>query len=508
MKLALDRRDATVGSIDAAASGVFQRGEKDEPLPRTLQKEDGAADGLVAGAWERREIRGRRKEVTVIHRPDGKGRIVLVGLGPRSEASPETVRRAAAEVVKGLRGKGARTLGFRLASFVSEKVPVDAAAEALYEGAALGAYEFVRYKTTTDGGVEETTVFLGEEHAREEAALRRRMDRAATLTDTVAWSRDIANLPADTASPQRLAEEATRLGKELGLKVQVFDEKKLAEMKCGGLLAVGGGSASHPPRLVVVEYSGAGRSGKTVAVVGKGITFDSGGISIKPATALANMKFDKSGAVAVLGIVRAAALLKVAPRVIGLLACAENVPSGTSYRPGDVVRAYGGQTMEILNTDAEGRVVLADALGYAVDKYHPDEIIDLATLTGAQVIALGDDTGGVVSNDDKLAEGILEASRRTGEPFWRMPLTDYHRELVKSDIADVRNHTELTVAGMLTAAAFLETFVARTPWAHLDIAGASYTTPSTRKWQPAYQNIGATAFGVRTVVTYLESRSA
>ncbi|MFI5414986.1 MAG: leucyl aminopeptidase family protein, partial [Candidatus Lutacidiplasmatales archaeon] len=196
----------------------------------------------------------------------------------------------------------------------------------------------------------------------------------------------------------------------------------------------------------------------------------------------------------------------VAPRIVGILCCAENVPSGSSYRPGDIVRAYDGHTMEILNTDAEGRVVLADGLGYAVDKYHPDEIIDLATLTGAQVVALGDDTGGLVSNDDKLANLLLEASARSGEPFWRMPLTDYHRELVKSDIADVRNHTELTVAGMLTASAFLETFVGSTPWAHLDIAGASWTTPSTRKWQPAYQNPGATGFGVRTVVGYLEGR--
>jgi leucyl aminopeptidase len=506
MKLALDRRDATVGSVDAAVSGVFQRGEKEESLPRGLQKENTASGGLLTAAWDRREVRGRKKEVTVFHRPDGKGRIVLVGLGPRSDATAEGVRRAAAEVVKALKGKGARTVAFRLTSFVSEKVPADAATEALCEGAALGAYEFLRYKTTTDGLVEEATIYLGEEHAREEAALRRRLERAATLAETVAWTRDIANLPADTASPQRLAEEAQRLGKELSLKVQVFDETKLAELKCGGILAVGGGSTAHPPRMVVVEYPGAGRSGKTVAIIGKGITFDSGGISIKPSAALADMKFDKCGAVAVLGILRAAALLKLSVRVIGILACAENVPSGTSYRPGDVVRSYGGQTMEILNTDAEGRVVMSDALGYAVDKYHPDEILDLATLTGAQVVALGDDTGAVMGNDDKIAEGLLEASKRTGEPFWRMPITDYHRELVKSDIADVRNHTEITVAGMLQAGAFLETFVGKTPWAHLDIAGASYTTATTRKWQPAYQSIGATAFGVRTVVTYLEGR--
>jgi leucyl aminopeptidase len=506
VKLALDKREVTLGSLDASVSGVFQRAEKDDAFPRTFAREDAATSGLLKAAWDRREIRGRKKEITVVHRPDGKGRVLLVGLGPRTESTHETARRAAAEAVRALRGKGARTVGFRLASFVTESVGSEAAFEALLEGAALGGYEFLRYKTKTDGGVEEATVFLGEEHAREEAGLKRRLERTVTLTETVVWTRDLANLPADTASPARLAEEAVRLGKELDLKVQVFDEKKLAELKCGGLLAVGGGSSTHPPRMVVVEYPGAGRSGKTIAIVGKGITFDSGGISIKPAATMAEMKFDKSGAVAVLGILRAAALRKVAPRIVGILCCAENVPSGSSYRPGDVVRAYDGHTMEILNTDAEGRVVLADGLGYAVDKYHPDEVIDLATLTGAQVVALGDDTAGLMSNDDKLANGLLEASARSGEPFWRMPLTDYHRELVKSDLADVRNHTELTVAGMLTASAFLETFVGSTPWAHLDIAGASWTTPSTRKWQPAYQNPGATAFGVRTVVGYLEGR--
>jgi leucyl aminopeptidase len=242
-----------------------------------------------------------------------------------------------------------------------------------------------------------------------------------------------------------------------------------------------------------------------VAVVGKGICFDSGGISIKPALHMAEMKFDKSGACAVLGILRASALLKVSPRVIGVLACAENLPGGRAYRPGDVLRTYNGKTIEVLNTDAEGRVVLSDALAYVTDKYHPDEVIDLATLTGAEVIALGDDTAALVSTDDKLAAALLEASAATGEPLWRMPLTDYHRELVKSDVADVRNSTEITVAGVLTASAFLEHFVNRVPWAHLDIAGPAYTTATTRKYQPAYQSIGATGFGVRVVTRYLAS---
>ncbi|HTP55161.1 MAG TPA: leucyl aminopeptidase [Thermoplasmata archaeon] len=505
MKVPVDRRDALEGSADAVVSGLFERADKDDTFPRALAREDAASKGLVQAAWKRKELKGKRREVTVFHRADGRGsRIVLVGLGPKNRYSAESVRRAAAEAVKALKGKGARTVAFRLPSFAAEGVTAEAAARALVDGAVLGAYEFVKYRSSSDGGVEESAIHLGEELIRDEAVVKKAVVDELTLADTVVWTRDIANLPADTATPERLAEEARALGKEFGLKVTVFDEKKLAEMGCGGILAVGLGS-SHPPRMIVIEYPGGSRRGRTVAVVGKGITFDSGGISLKPGARMGEMKFDKSGAVATLGILRAAAALEIGPRVVGILCCAENLPSGTAYRPGDVVRTLSGKTIEVLNTDAEGRVVLSDGLAYAVQQYKPDEVIDIATLTGAQVVALGDDTAGFVANDDRLAQGILTASAATGEPFWRMPLTDFHRELVKSDIGDVRNSTEIPVAGMLTAAAFLETFVGTTPWAHLDIAGPAYTNPLTRKYQPAYQNIGATGFAVRTVVRYLEA---
>jgi leucyl aminopeptidase len=503
MKIHLDRREATTAAaVDASVSGVGERADKDESFPRSLIKEDEATQGLLKEAWQKRELKGKRKEITIFHRPDKRGRVILVGLGPRTSMNADTVRRSAAEVVRSLKGKNVRTVGFRLNSFVGESVASEAAVTALADGAALGGYEFLKYKTTSEGGVEEATINLGEEHAREESALKRALDQQLGVIESVLWTRDVANLPADTATPERLADEARALGKEFGLRVTVLDEKKLAELHCGGLLGVGSGS-SHPPRLILLEYPGGNRSGKTVAVVGKGITFDSGGISLKPGLNMANMKFDKSGACAVLGILRAAATIKVPPRVIGALACAENLPSGTAYRPGDVIRTYDGHTIEVLNTDAEGRVVLSDALGYVIDKYHPDEVIDLATLTGAQVVALGDAMAGLVCNDDKLAKGLLDASLATGEPLWRMPLTDYHREMVKSELADVRNSTEMPPAGMLTAAAFLETFVGKTAWAHLDIAGPAYTGGMTRKYQPAYQNIGATGFGVRLVTRYL-----
>ncbi len=507
MRFALDRREATQGTIDAVAIGIPERGEKEEAFPRNLAKEDQVLGGLLVAAWEKREVRGKRREVTPFHRPDGKGRVLFVGLGPRNQVEAETIRNAAAEIVRSLRARGARTVGFKLGSFTNERTPPEAAIRALADGAALGSYEFLRYRAVSEGRVEETTIFLGEELAREEAPLRKALDQQAALLETVLWTRDIANVPADTATPEWLADQARAVAKEFGLKVTVHDEEKLAQLHCGGILGVGAGSA-HPPRLIVLEYPGGARSGKTVAVVGKGITFDSGGISIKEAPGMSNMKFDKSGACAVLGIMRAAAALKVPPRVIGVLACAENLPGPSSYRPGDVLRTYNGKTVEVLNTDAEGRVVLADGLGYVVDKYHPDEVIDMATLTGACVVALGTDIAGLVSNDEKLALGLLEASRQTGESAWRLPLTETHREMVKSDVGDVRNSTEMRQAGSLTAAAFLETFVGKTAWAHLDIAGpAVFEVGISPRFAPSYFNRGATAFGVRLVTRYLQDGS-
>jgi leucyl aminopeptidase len=483
--------------------GLPARGEGSEPFPKELASADAATGGVLKGAWERREFHGKRREISVFHRPADGGRVVLIGLGPREAVSADGVRRAAAEVVKGLRGKGARTAGFALRSFVGPAVDAPAAVRALTDGTILGGYEFLQYKPSREPGIEEATLFTGGVTTR---ALEAALAEQRTIAETVLWAREIANLPADTASPERLAEEARRLGSELGLKVTVFDEKALGEMGCGGLLAVGGGS-DHPPRMIVLEYPGkpgVRGSGTTVALVGKGITFDSGGISIKDAVHMSDMKFDKSGAVAVLGAMRAASLLGVGPHVVGVMCCAENVPSGRSYRPGDIVRTFNGKTIEVLNTDAEGRVVLADGLGYAVRTHQPDVLIDIATLTGAEVVALGDDTAGLITKDQALARELLAASAVTGEPLWRMPLTDYHRELVRSDVADVRNSLEIPLAGMLTAAAFLETFVDGTRWAHLDIAGPAYTTITTRRYQPAYQNIGATAFGVRLFTRYLQ----
>jgi leucyl aminopeptidase len=501
MRVVLDRREAATGAFDAVVIGIGQGSGKTLTLPPGLAAENKLTDGHLERALMLGEFRARPKETATYLRGDGKGRVVVVGLG-RTPASADTVREAVAAALKSLRGHGTRTAAIRVSTFLGGNVDSGAAVRALASGALLGTYQYLRFKSESEGDVEEVTLALGPDLAREEAALRRTLHEEVTLSECALFARDLANTPANIATPEWLAEEAVRLGKEVGLKVTVFDEKRLEEMHCGGLLAVGSGS-SHPPRMVIAEYPGGTRRGKTVAVVGKGITFDSGGLSLKTAAGMTEMKFDKSGACAALGVARAAALLKLPPRVVAVMACAENLPSGTSYRPGDVLRTYNGKSIEVLDTDAEGRVALSDALAYVVDKYHPDEVIDLATLTGAVVIALGEHIAGMVSNNDVLADGLARAGAAVGEPLWRLPLTDPHREMVKSAVADIRNVVEPRIAGSLIGGAFLEHFVGDGPWAHLDIAGTAWTHTPTLKWAPAYHPLGATGFGVRLIGRYL-----
>lgn len=499
MKLILERRDASQVAADATVVGLIE-GSKDSVFPPALASEDALVGGALSRAWEAREARGKVREVTIVHRTDRAGRIVLAGLGPRP-LTATSVRMAVSAVAKALRGKGVRTLTASLPSFTAGDLAPEPAVRAIADGLALGSYQFVKYRANADPTFEEATIALGRTLASDEGSLKRALSDQQKLLDSVLWVRDITNTPPNIASPAWLAEQAESLS-DLGLKVSVFDEKALAELGCGGILAVGGGS-HHPPRMIVVEWPGGSRKGRTVAVVGKGITFDSGGISIKPEPGMHEMKFDKSGACSVLGILRAAALRKAPPRVIGILACAENLPGGGAYRSSDIVRTYNGTTIEVTNTDAEGRVVLADALGYAIAKYHPDEIIDLATLTGAAVVALGENVGAVVGNDPKLENSLVEAGSATGEPLWRMPLTDPHREMVRSDVADVKNSVEPRYAGLLIGGVFLENFVGKTPWAHLDIAGPAWARLGTLKFCPPYHPLGATGFGVRLVSEYL-----
>mgnify|MGYP003337765954 CR=1 FL=1 len=324
--------------------------------------------------------------------------------------------------------------------------------------------------------------------------------RAQIIAESSNYARSIGDLPGNIVYPAVLADYAKKLAREVGLKCTVLDKRALERGKFGGLLAVGGGSA-RDPRLIVLEYRGTAASKKPVALVGKAITFDSGGISIKPSDKMDEMKFDKCGGCATLGLMRAVALLKLPLNVTGIIAAAENMPSSTSYRPGDIVTSYRGKdkravTIEVLNTDAEGRIVLGDALVYA-RQLGASAIIDFATLTGACIIALGEYAAGLMGNDEKLQEKLRAAADRTGERVWSLPLWQDYKDKIKSDVADIKN-TGGRYGGAITAAAFLAKYVGDTPWAHLDIAGTAWATDNR-----PYLAKGATGFGVRLVMDVL-----
>jgi leucyl aminopeptidase len=334
--------------------------------------------------------------------------------------------------------------------------------------------------------------------ASDATAAKRAAHRGQAVAEATNAARDIGNLPGNLLYPETLAEQAEKLGRRFGFKVTVLGEKVLHARKFGGLLAVGQGSV-RPPRLIILSHRGGPKSQAPIALVGKAITFDTGGISIKPAANMEEMIFDKCGGIAVLGAMAALAALGVKRNVVGIVASAENMPSGNAYRPGDIITMYDGKHVEIVNTDAEGRMVLGDAIAYARRDLDAAAIVDLATLTGACGIALGDYAAGFFSNDDRLKNRVSAAAEAAGECIWPMPIFEGHENQIKSDVALIKNSGG-RLGGACTAAAFLKTFAEDTPWAHLDIA----YTAHREKDRPELAR-GATGFGVRTLVELVES---
>jgi len=416
--------------------------------------------------------------------------VALVGLGA-DPADGESLRRAAGAAVRALAGR-------RRVVLVPPTSDV-ATVSALAEGAALGAYAFTRYRAAAAEPVAELTLLVDKPRDK---ALRTGLERARVLGEAVALARDLINTAPGDLAPADLAEAAVQAGAGTSLTVRVLDEEALAAGGYGGILGVGQGSV-RPPRLVVVEHAPRGAKGH-LALVGKGITFDSGGLSLKPPAGMETMKSDMSGAAAVLAAVKAVADLGLPLKVTGWLAVAENMPSGTAIRPSDVLTMHGGTTVEVLNTDAEGRLVLGDAL-VAATAEHPDHVVDVATLTGAQVVALGNRVSAVMGNDDAFREQVLGAARRAGEQFWPMPLPQELRSSLDSTVADLSNIGD-RAGGMLVAGLFLQEFVGTaadgspTPWAHLDIAGPAFLTAEPF----GYTHRGGTGVAVRTLVALAE----
>jgi leucyl aminopeptidase len=330
------------------------------------------------------------------------------------------------------------------------------------------------------------------------------IQHSSIVSDAVILTRDISNLPPNDCSPKDLANFAGKLSANKKTKVRVMEEQELEANGFGGIMAVGKGS-TNSPKLIVIEYSGSSQDEKPVVIVGKAVTFDTGGISIKPSDKMEEMKFDKCGGCNVIGIMKAVSDLDLDKNVLGLIPAVENMPSGSSYRPGDIIKMYNTKTVEVLNTDAEGRIILGDALAFAVKTFSPGVIIDMATLTGAAIIALGSNVAALVGNNKELVTKILEYSNKTGEKIWELPLFEDHKEQLKSSNADIKNIGGRS-AGAITAAAFLSHFVDDTPWAHLDIAGTAWNQEGTR--EKTYNPKGATGFGIRTIVKYIASYNA
>jgi len=425
-------------------------------------------------------------------------RVLVVGLGKQSEFDVDRARQAAATAARRARAIGVAELATIVHGAGAAGLEVEAAAQALAEGTLLSLYRFTKHQTAAESeqppvDLETIRVIVFSQELLD--PVERGVRAGETIAGAVTLTRDWVNEPANFATPTLLAEEAQRVATLSGLSFQALGPVQMRQLGMGALLGVAQGSGEEP-RFVVLEHNPDDSVEAPVVLVGKGITFDSGGISLKQRDNMEKMKGDMAGAATVLGAIQAIAELGVPRRVVALMPATENLPSGTAYKPGDVVTAITGQTVEVINTDAEGRLVLADALGYA-QRYKPQAIIDLATLTGACVVALGTVGAGLFSNDDALAARLEGASQATAEKVWRLPLWKEYGEQIKSEVADMKN-TGGRPAGAITAATLLSRFVGESPWAHLDIAGVS----GAEKDSP-YQPKGATGFGVRLLVHLL-----
>jgi len=480
--------------VQALTVPVFKGEKADEGFLKEL---DDAVGGLIGTVIKTEEFRAKEGETAYFHLTTGglKARcLLLVGCGERDEYKVTQISQMAGTATRFLRSKNARTMA------IAPRADGDAQrnAEIVVQGAVMGLFEMDKYftKEKEKREIEQLVVVID---GADEKALARGVERGRIIGEAANFTRDLANEPGGYMTPTILAERAREVANEFGLTFDVVDEEQMKEEGMGALLGVSRGS-DEPPKLVVLKYtpSGAARAnGDLLALVGKGITFDSGGISLKPGENMELMKYDMTGAATVIGAMRAIAQLKPSIAVLGVAPCSENLPSGKATKPGDVLKAMSGKTIEVINTDAEGRLVLADAISYA-KKLGATRVIDMATLTGAVSIALGDVNTGILGTDQALIDRIIEAGKEAGEKFWQLPLDKEYSNQIKSDIADIRN-VGGKKAGTITAAAFLKEFADGISWAHLDIAGTAWGDDAK-----PYRAKGPTGVAVRTLVRFVE----
>jgi leucyl aminopeptidase len=455
---------------------------------------DGELNGAIGEVLSSGEIKGKLCELSLVHAHDKPyKRVLLIGLGEAAKFEPWMLARYGGAAVRYLGRRNVRDIAFVLPDRV--KGNETAAASFLIEGATAGAFDTSMYQKDPEkrSGADNVAIIAS---GLDQNALQKGVERGRILGDAINFARRLAITPANDMTPTNLANEATKGAKEAGVEIEVFDEAKCRELGMGSFLSVAQGSA-QPPKFIVMKYTGDPGSKELLALVGKGITFDTGGISIKPAERMEEMKYDMSGGAGVIATMRALGQLKPKVNVVGLVPATENMPGGKATKPGDIFTAMNGKTIEVINTDAEGRLILADALCYA-NKLGATKIVDCATLTGACVIALGHAASAAVSNNEEFVQQFLSSVKPSGERYWQMPLYEDYTNAMKSDIADLKN-TGGRPAGTLTAAAFLKSFVGDTPWVHLDIAGTAYLDGES-----AWQAKGPTGTPVRAFVALIE----
>lgn len=494
-------RFAKAGDVEAellvafAVNGADKKDPKAEPQVALASRET-AIEKAASGVLGSKEFAAGSTETLLLHNPAGlkAKRLLLIGLG---KAEVNEVRKAAGTAVRFAKPRGLRAVTVLLPE--GDGFPAAGTARAAVEGAFVGDFDPDSYSTTRkDRSVGTLTVVAPVSSDR--AAVETGFREGTVLGEAQNFTRTLVNEPGNVMTPTELGKRAAAMAKEAGLECEVHSTDKLHELKMGAFWAVSQGSA-EPPALIVMRYEpegGAAKDGPVIGLVGKGITFDTGGISIKPADNMEKMKYDMAGGAAMIGAMRAIAALKPKVRVLGIVCAAENMPSGTAYKPGDVITAMSGKQIEIINTDAEGRMVLADGLNYA-RQLGATHLIDAATLTGACAVALGMINAGAFSNDDATYEKFAAAAKEAGERFWRLPLEDEYREQIKSGIADIMN-TGGRYGGAVTAAMFLKEFVGETPWIHLDIAGVAWTEE-----QKPWIAKGPSGIAVRSIVEWVRS---
>ncbi len=472
MEISIRTASADTVKSDAIAVGVFGDGE----LSASARAIDTASRGAIRAAIKNGEMTGKRGSLLTLRGLNGvtAPRVLLVGLGSRADftdkAFADAVRGAARAFASGVN---------ELIVTAGEWAPKGRNPEWTARHFAVAARETafrsdeLKSKREDVSGPKRLELLL----SRRDAAAERGLARGIAVANGMELTKRLGNLPPNICTPSYLAAEARKLGKQTKLEVEVLETKKLEALRMGSFLSVSRGSA-EPPRLIVIRHKGAGKAAPVV-LVGKGITFDSGGISLKPGANMDEMKFDMCGAASVIGTMRTVSELKLKLNVIGVVATCENMPSGTASRPGDIVTSMSGQTIEILNTDAEGRLILCDALSY-VERFKPTAVVDVATLTGACVVALGNVNSGLFSNNEDLALQLLGASRQAADPAWRMPLDEDYQDQLKSNFADMANIGIPGSAGAVTAACFLARFTKAYPWAHLDIAGTAWKSGTAK----------------------------